>query len=96
MSSEIIPLANHVVAVENEAKKQTASGIYLPEKSKEKSKIAVVVAIGEGVSQLKQGNQFIYNGFNVTKIKIEGQEYIILKEEDCYAIVKKTEGDQNA
>lgn len=85
MSSIIKPLADRVVAVREEAQAKTASGIYLPDTAKEKPVIASVKAIGPDVKSLKIGDKIIYREYSTTDLKIEGTEYLIIKEEDVLA-----------
>ena len=87
MSTLIAPLADRVVAVREEAKTQTASGIYLPDSSKEKPVMAQVKAIGAGVKHVKVGDKIIYKEYSTTELKIDNVEYLIVKEEDILAKV---------
>jgi chaperonin GroES len=84
----ISPLGERVVAVAIEAQNKTASGLYLPEGAKEKSKVAEVVAVGNGVKNVKTGDKIVYKEYSTSEIKIDGVEYIIVKEEDVLATVK--------
>ena len=88
MSTPITPLADRIVAVREEAKTQTASGIYLPDSSKEKPVIAEVKAVGSGVKNVKVSDKIIYKEYSTTELKIDGVEYLIVKEEDVLATVK--------
>lgn len=88
MSVNVHPLAGYVVAVNLEAQSKTASGLYLPEKAAEKPKVAKVVAVGDGVTQVKVGDQIIYKSYSPTEVKVEKTEYLLVKEEDVLAIVK--------
>jgi len=85
MSSIIKPLADRVVAIREEAQAKTASGIYLPDTAKEKPLIAVVKAIGPDVKSLKVGDKIIYREYSTADLKIDGKEYLIIKEEDVLA-----------
>lgn len=87
MSTPIKPLADRVVAVKEEAKTQTASGIYLPESAKEKPVLAVVEAIGPDVKGIKKGDKIVYKEYTTTELKVDGVEYLIVKEEDVLATV---------
>ncbi len=87
MSTPIKPLADRVVAVKEEAKTQTASGIYLPESAKEKPVLAVVEAIGPEVKGIKKGDKIVYKEYSTTELKVDGVEYLIVKEEDVLATV---------
>lgn len=87
MSTPIKPLADRVVAVREEAKTQTASGIYLPDNAKEKPVLAVVRAVGADVKHVKVGDKIIYKEYSTTELKIDGTEYLVVKEEDILATV---------
>ena len=84
----ITPLGERVVAKSIEAENKTASGLYLPDGAKEKSKIAEIVAIGKGVKEITLGDKIAYKEYSTTDIKIDGVDYIILKEEDVLATIK--------
>ena len=88
MSTPITPLADRVVAVREEAKTQTASGIYLPDSSKEKPVVAEVKAVGTDVKHVKVGDKIIYKEYSTTELKIDTVEYLIVKEDDILATVK--------
>lgn len=87
MSTPIKPLADRVVAVREEAKTQTASGIYLPDSSKEKPVMAEVKAVGSDVKHVKVGDKIVYKEYSTTELKIDGAEYLIVREEDILATV---------
>lgn len=88
MSVPITPLADRVVAVREAAKTKTASGIYLPDSSKEKPVVAEVKAVGPDVKGLKKGDKIVYKEYTTTELKVDGVEYLIVKEEDVLATVK--------
>ncbi len=87
MSVPLKPLADRVVAVKDEIKSKTATGFYLPESAKEKSSLAVVKAIGPDVKNIKVGEKIVYKEYSTTELKIDGTEYLIVKEEDVLATV---------
>lgn len=88
MSVPIQPLADYVVTQTEEAATKTASGLYLPGGAQEKPKVVKVVATGKGVQAVKVGDRVIYKGYSETPIKVDGTEYILVKEEDIIATVK--------
>lgn len=88
MTTPIQPLADNIVAVQEEAQNKTASGLYLPDAAKEKPKTAKVVAVGKDVKQLKANDRIIYKSYSTTEVKVGATEYIIVKEEDVLATVK--------
>lgn len=85
MSTPIKPLADRVVAVREEAQTKTASGLYLPDNAKEKPVVATVQAVGPGVTGIKKGDRILYKEYSTTEIKIDGTEYLLVKEEDILA-----------
>lgn len=87
MSTPIKPLADRVVAVRIEAAEKTASGLYLPDNAKEKPVAAEVKAVGPDVKSVKKGEKILYKEYSTTEIKIDGTEYLIVKEEDILATV---------
>ena len=88
MSVNIHPLGDYVVAEPEEAPTKTASGLYLPEKATEKPKVAKVVAVGAGVKQVKVNDRILYKSYSPTEVKVEGKEYLLVKEEDVLATLK--------
>ena len=86
------PLADRVVIKMVEAEETTTSGIILTGSAKEKPQIAEVIAVGPGLKdnkmQVKAGDKVITSKFSGTEVKIEGEEYIIVKENDILAIVE--------
>ena len=87
MSSPIKPLADRVVAVREKAQEKTASGLYLPDSSKEKPVTAKVVAVGPDAKAVKIGDKIVYKEYSTTELKIDNAEYLIVKEEDILATV---------
>jgi chaperonin GroES len=87
MSSPIKPLADRVVAVREKAQEKTASGLYLPDSSKEKPVVAEVVAAGPDAKNVKVGDKIVYKEYSTTELKINDVEYLIVKEEDILATV---------
>lgn len=81
----ITPLADYVVARQEEAQTKTASGLLLPDKGAEKPRIADVVAVGPLVKDVKTGDRIIFGGYSNTDIKIDGAEYLLIKNENIYA-----------
>lgn len=88
MSVPLEPLADYVVAQQDAAETKTASGLYLPDNAKEAPKIAKVLAIGKDVKNVKAGARIVYGGYTNTEVKHDGTEYLLIKEENIYAVVK--------
>ncbi|HET8884431.1 MAG TPA: co-chaperone GroES [Candidatus Saccharimonadales bacterium] len=89
MTTPIKPLTDRVVAVREAAQTRTASGIYLPETAQEKPTIAEVQAVGPDVKNILVGDKIVYKeyGMSTTELKINGIEYLIVKEEDVLATI---------
>ncbi len=91
----IRPLGNRVVLKRLEAEEKTASGIILTGAAKERPQEAEVVAVGPGEMvegkriplEVKLGDKVLYTKYAGIDVKVSGEEYIILKEEDILAIV---------
>ncbi len=82
------PLADWVVAEQEEAVTKTASGLYLPDKATEKPKIAKITKVGKDVKNVKAGDRIVYKSYSTTEVKVGDKEYILVKEEDILATVK--------
>lgn len=87
MSSPITPLGDRVVAVREQAAEKTASGLYLPDQAKEKPVVAKVVAVGKDAKGVKAGDKILYKEYSTTEVKVDGTEYLIVKEEDILGTV---------
>jgi chaperonin GroES len=88
MAVKLQPLADWVVAQQEEAATKTASGLYLPDKATEKPKIAKVLKVGPKVKDVKVGDRIVYKSYSTTELKVEDIEYVLVKEEDILATVK--------
>ncbi len=87
MSTPLTPLADRVVALRETAETKTASGLYLPDTAKEKPAFATVEAVGPEVKSLKKGDRIVYKEYATTELKVNGIEYLIVKEDDVLAKV---------
>lgn len=87
MSSPITPLGDRVVAVREKASEKTASGLYLPDNAKEKPVLAKVVAVGSDAAHVKVGDKILYKEYTTTELKLDGVEYLVVKEEDILGTV---------
>ena len=92
----IKPLSNRVVLKNVEAEETTKSGIILTASAKEKPQIAEVIAVGVGEVNnegklipmtVKVGDNVIISKYSGTEVKLDGEEYVIVKETDILAIV---------
>jgi chaperonin GroES len=91
MALNIKPLADRVLIEPLEAETTTASGIIIPDNAKEKPQKGNVVAIGTGTKDepltVKVGNTVLYGKYAGTELKLEGKDYLIMRESDILAIV---------
>lgn len=93
---KLVPLFDKVVLKQLVAEETTASGIVLPGAAKEKPQQAEVIAVGPGgvvegkevKMEVKVGNKVIYSKYAGTEVKLDGEEYIIVKQNDILAIVE--------
>ena len=88
MSSPLQPLSDWVVAQQEEAVTNTASGLYLPDKAAEKPKVAKVLKVGTKVKEIKTGDRIVYKSYSTTDVKIDNKDYVLVKEEDIIATLK--------
>lgn len=92
------PLDDRVLIRQSEAEETTGGGIVLPDTAKEKPQRGKVHAVGpgklldsgqRGKMSLKKGDQVFYGKYSGTEIKIDGTEYVLIRESDVLAIIKK-------
>ena len=91
MGLNIKPLADRVLIEPLEAETTTASGIIIPDNAKEKPQKGNVIAIGNGTKDepitVKVGDTVLYGKYAGTELKLEGNDYLIMRESDILAIV---------
>ena len=93
---KLVPLGDRVVLKELKAEETTKSGIVLPGQAQEKPQQAEVIAVGPGKAEdgkevkmeVAVGDQVIYSKYAGTNVKLEDEEYIIVKQDDILAVVK--------
>lgn len=93
---KIQPLGDRVVLKVLDAEETTKGGIVLPDTAKEKPQEGKIVAVGKGKVldgkeiplEVKIGDKVLYGKYSGTEIMVDGEELLILKEEDILAIVK--------
>ncbi|RXJ01338.1 co-chaperone GroES [Anaerobacillus alkaliphilus] len=90
------PLGDRIVIEQVETEEKTASGIVLPDTAKEKPQEGRVVAVGSGrvlesgervALEVKEGDKVIFSKYAGTEVKLDGKEYLILRENDVLAIL---------
>ena len=91
MKVNIKPLADRLLIAPAEAEQKTAGGIIIPDTAKEKPQKGTVVAVGPGKKDepmtVKVGDTVIYGKYSGTEMQLDGENYLIMKESDIYAII---------
>ena len=89
---KLVPLGDRVVLKQLVAEETTKSGIVLPGQAQEKPQMATVIAVGPGTEDVKmelsEGDQVVFSKYAGTEVKIDGEELIIIKQQDILAVVK--------
>ena len=93
---KLVPLGDRVVLKQVEAEETTKSGLILTTSAQEKPQEAEVIAVGPGgvvdgkevKMEVAVGDKVIYSKYSGTEVKLDGEEYIIVKQSDILAIVK--------
>lgn len=87
----IKPLADRVLVKADAAETTTASGLYIPDTAKEKPQQGIIVAVGTGKPDepltVKVGDKVLYGKYAGTEITVAGEEYLIMREADIFAIL---------
>ncbi|PKK93106.1 MAG: molecular chaperone GroES [Tenericutes bacterium HGW-Tenericutes-6] len=81
------PLEDYVVLTMKKEERTTSSGIILTTEEKDKPAIGKVIAIGPKVENLKVDDEVIYQTYSGTKVKLDGQEYLIIQAKNILAIM---------
>lgn len=91
MSVNIKPLADRVLIEPMQAETKTAAGIIIPDNAKEKPQKGKVVAVGKGTKDepmtVKSGDTVLYGKYAGTELKLDGKDYLIMRESDILAII---------
>ncbi len=91
MALNIQPLSDRVLIEPTAAEQKTASGLYIPDTAKEKPQQGKVVAVGKGKKDhdmtVKVGDTVLYGKYSGTELKVEGNDYLMMREDDILAIV---------
>ena len=91
------PLGDKILVKRLEAQEVTKGGIVLPDSAKEKPKEGKVVEVGpgkvlddgtRGSMQIKKGDRILFTSYAGTEIKVDGEEYLIMSEDDVLAVVE--------
>ena len=85
--AKLKPLADKIVVERTQAVEKTAGGIVIPDTAKEKPEQGKVISVGKDVKEVKGGDEVLFGKYSPTEVKIDGKEYLLIKEEDVLAIV---------
>ena len=87
----IKPLADRVLIQPTAAEEVTMSGIIIPDSAKEKPLRGKVLAVGNGTKDepmcLKEGDEVLYGKYAGTEIEFEGEKYLIMRQNDVFAVI---------
>jgi chaperonin GroES len=95
--AKIRPLQDRLIVERLESEEKTASGLYIPDSAKEKPQQGKVIAVGKGkVSEdgkihpvdLKEGDKILFGKYAGTEIKMDGQDYLIMREDDVLGVIE--------
>jgi chaperonin GroES len=93
---KVVPLNDKIVVKRLEAEEKTTGGILLPDSAKEKPKQGKVLSLGEGKRldngkrapfQVKEGDTVLFTSYAGSEVTVDGEEYLIMTEEDVLAVV---------
>ena len=91
------PLGEKILVKRSDAEEKTAGGIVLPDAAKEKPKEGKIIALGDGKLldsgerakfQVKKGDKVVFTSYAGTEIDIDGEEYLLMSEDDILAIIE--------
>ena len=95
--AKVRPLGDKILVKRLEAEEKTPGGIVLPDAAKEKPKEGRVIELGDGKTldsgekvefQVKVGDRVIFASYAGTEVTIDGEEYLVMSEDDVLAVVK--------
>src|SRR5437764_13269431 len=98
MAAKLTPLHDRILVRRREGQESVRSGIIIPDSAKEKPQEGEVIAVGKGKSNdegkvfpldVKAGDRILFGKYSGTEVKIDGEELIIMREEEVLGIVKK-------
>jgi chaperonin GroES len=95
---KIRPLHDRIVLKRVEEETKTTGGLFIPDSAKEKPARGVVIAVGEGkrdkdgkrvALDVKKGDEVLFGKYAGTELKLDGEEHIVLREEEILAVIEK-------
>ena len=97
MATSIRPLNDRIIARRVEDQEQMRGGLFIPDTAKEKPQEGLVIAVGNGkllengtriAIDLKAGDKVLFGKYSGTEIKLDGEEYLILREDDILGVIE--------
>jgi chaperonin GroES len=94
---KVVPLNDKIVVKRVEAEEKTAGGIVLPDTAKEKPKQGKILSVGDGkllesgkraAFQVKEGDRVLFSSYAGNEVTVDGEEYLIMSEDDILAVVE--------
>ena len=94
----IRPLQDRILVQRIEADEKTAGGIYIPDTAKEKPQEGKIVAVGKGKRSengdiqpldVKVNDRILFSKYGGTEVKIDGEDYLIMREDDILGVIEK-------
>lgn len=82
------PLGERILVKAEKAVEKTASGLFIPQTSQEKTQFAIVEAVGSEIKSVAVGNKILHDKYVGTALKIDGEDYLILDIKDVLAIIE--------
>jgi chaperonin GroES len=95
----IRPLNDRIIARRVEEQEQMRGGLYIPDTAKEKPQEGEVIAVGNGkilnngervAMDIKVGDKVLFGKYSGTEVKLDGEEYLILREDDVLGVIEAT------
>ncbi|MBK9314268.1 MAG: co-chaperone GroES [Acidobacteria bacterium] len=105
MATTIRPLNDRIIVRRTEDQEQMRGGLYIPDTAKEKPQEGEVIAVGNGrlldngtriAMDVKAGDRVLFGKYAGTEIKLDGEEYLILREDDVLGVVETTAKGKSA
>ena len=97
MSKRVRPLQDRLIVQRLNSEEKTAAGLYIPDSAKEKPQQGKVIAVGKGKVRedgavqpldVKEGDTILFGKYSGTEIKIEEEDYLIMREDDVLGVVE--------
>jgi chaperonin GroES len=91
------PLQDRILVKRIEEEEKTAGGIYIPDTAKEKPQMGQIVSVGNGKKtedgkvipvDLKAGDRVLFGKYSGTEVKVEGNDYLIMREDDILGVIE--------